>query len=54
MTSSWLPAMASGWLQEHLGYQNYFLWVMAAAIPAFIVTRFVKIDPEFGKKKETA
>ena len=47
-----LPAMFSGWLQEQLGYQNYFLWVMAATIPGFIVTALVKIDPEFGKKKE--
>jgi PAT family beta-lactamase induction signal transducer AmpG len=46
-----LPAMFSGWLQEQLGYQNYFLWVMAATIPGFVVTAFVKIDPEFGKKK---
>ena len=46
-----VPAMASGWLQEQLGYQNYFLWVMVATIPGFIVTALVKIDPEFGKKK---
>jgi PAT family beta-lactamase induction signal transducer AmpG len=46
-----LPAMASGWLQEQLGYQNYFLWVMAAMIPGFVVTALVKVDPDFGKKK---
>ena len=46
-----LPAMFSGWLQEWLGYQGYFLWVMAATIPGFLVTALVKIDPEFGKKK---
>jgi PAT family beta-lactamase induction signal transducer AmpG len=46
-----IPAMASGWLQEQLGYQNFFLWIMAATIPGFIVTGLVKIDPEFGKKK---
>lgn len=46
-----LPAMASGWLQEQLGYQNYFLWVILATIPGFIVTGLIKIDPEFGKKK---
>jgi PAT family beta-lactamase induction signal transducer AmpG len=46
-----VPAMFSGWLQELLGYSNYFLWVMAATIPGFIVTGLVKIDPEFGKKK---
>jgi MFS transporter, PAT family, beta-lactamase induction signal transducer AmpG len=46
-----VPAMASGWLQGRLGYQNYFIWVMAMTIPGFIVTARVKIDPEFGKKK---
>jgi PAT family beta-lactamase induction signal transducer AmpG len=48
-----VPAMFSGWLQEQLGYQNFFLWVMAATIPGFIVTALVKMDPEFGKKKVT-
>jgi PAT family beta-lactamase induction signal transducer AmpG len=47
-----VPAMVSGWIQEQLGYQNYFLWVMATTLPGFIVTGLVKIDPEFGKKKE--
>jgi PAT family beta-lactamase induction signal transducer AmpG len=46
-----VPAMFSGWLQEQLGYPNYFLWVMAATVPGFIVTGLVKIDPQFGKKK---
>jgi PAT family beta-lactamase induction signal transducer AmpG len=47
-----VPAMFSGWFQEQLDYPNYFLWVMTATIPGFIVTGLVKIDPEFGKKKE--
>jgi PAT family beta-lactamase induction signal transducer AmpG len=47
-----VPGMFSGWIQEQLGYQNFFLWVMAATIPGFIVTGLVKVDPEFGKKKE--
>jgi PAT family beta-lactamase induction signal transducer AmpG len=46
-----VPAMASGWLQEQMGYQNFFLWIMVATIPGFIVAALVKIDPEFGKKK---
>ena len=46
-----VPAMASGWLQEHLGYQSFFLWVMAATIPGFVVAALVKVVPEFGKKK---
>ncbi|MBM4307518.1 MAG: AmpG family muropeptide MFS transporter [Deltaproteobacteria bacterium] len=47
-----IPAMFSGWLQEQMGYPNFFLWVMVATIPGFIVTGLVKIDPEFGKKKK--
>ncbi len=46
-----LPAMASGFLQEQMGYQNFFLWVMAATIPGFAVTALVKIDRDFGKRK---
>ncbi|MCG3118041.1 MAG: hypothetical protein ALAOOOJD_00174 [bacterium] len=45
-----LPGMFSGWLQEIIGYQNFFVWVMLATIPGFIVTKFIPIDPEFGKK----
>lgn len=47
-----VPAMFSGWLQDQMGYPNFFLWVMVATIPGFIVTGLIKIDPEFGKKKE--
>jgi len=46
-----VPAMASGWLQEQLGYQNFFLWVMAATIPGFVAAGLVKIGPDFGKKR---
>jgi len=28
-----VPAMASGWLQEQMGYQNFFLWIMVANDP---------------------
>jgi PAT family beta-lactamase induction signal transducer AmpG len=47
-----VPAMASGWLQELMGYRNFFLFVIAATIPGFIVAALVKIDPEFGKVKK--
>jgi MFS transporter, PAT family, beta-lactamase induction signal transducer AmpG len=45
-----IPGMFSGWLQEIIGYKHFFVWVCIATIPAFIVAKFVKIDPEFGKK----
>ena len=45
-----LPGMASGWLEDHLGYVNFFIWVCLATIPSFIATALVKIDPAFGRK----
>jgi PAT family beta-lactamase induction signal transducer AmpG len=47
-----IPGMFSGWLQEIIGYKNFFIWVCLATIPSFLVVKFVKVDPEFGKKKE--
>ena len=41
----------SGWLQELIGYQHFFIWVMICTIPSFIVIPFLKIDPRFGKKE---
>jgi len=45
-----LPGMASGWIQERLGYANFFVWVCLATLPSFIVAALVKIDPRFGRK----
>ena len=45
-----LPGMASGWIQEQLGYQHFFIWVCIATLPSLLVTAFIKIDPVFGKK----
>jgi PAT family beta-lactamase induction signal transducer AmpG len=47
-----LPGLLSGYVQEWLGYKNFFLWVMVATIPGFIVAAFAKIDPSFGRKVE--
>lgn len=49
-----LPGMFSGNLQELLGYKNFFLWVILATIPGFLVAAAVKIDPLFGRKVEKA
>ncbi len=46
-----LPAMSSGWIQENLGYQNFYFWILITTIPGFIVAALVKIDPDFGKKQ---
>ncbi len=47
-----LPGMFSGWLQELIGYQYFFIWVLAATIPSFIVVYLIPLDPEFGKQQE--
>ena len=45
-----LPGMMAGWLQELLGYQHFFWWVMLCCGVTFLVTSQLRIDPEFGKK----
>jgi PAT family beta-lactamase induction signal transducer AmpG len=45
-----LPGMGAGWLQEKLGYVNFFAWVCVATIPSFIATALIKVDPAFGRK----
>ena len=37
-----LPGMASGWIQEQIGYQHFFIWVMICCIPLFIVLPFLR------------
>jgi MFS transporter, PAT family, beta-lactamase induction signal transducer AmpG len=46
-----IPGMFSGWLQHIVGYKHFFVLVCILTIPAFIITKFVPIDPEFGKKQ---
>jgi PAT family beta-lactamase induction signal transducer AmpG len=46
-----LPGMFSGWLQELIGYQNFFLWIMAATIPSFVVAGLIPLNERFGRKE---
>lgn len=46
-----LPGMAAGWIQETIGYQNFFLWTMVCCLATIGVTYLIKIDPSFGRKK---
>ena len=50
--SMMLPGMVSGRLQSILGYQNFFIFVLITCIITFVVTYFIKIDNNFGKKRE--
>jgi len=45
-----LPGMFSGWLQVQIGYQHFFVWVLFATIPGFIMTALIPLDAAFGRK----
>lgn len=41
-----IPGMISGWIQEQIGYQHFFIWVMICCVPLFIVLPFLKFNKE--------
>ena len=50
--SMMIPGLFAGALQESVGYPMFFLIVVAACTKTYIVTAYLKIDPEFGKKQK--
>ena len=48
-----IPGMMSGYLSAWLGYRNFFIWVLVATIPAFLVTWFVPFTYNNDKKETT-
>ena len=46
-----LPGMFAGWMQEMLGYNHFFIWVMICCIIPVIAVMLLKVDPEYGKAK---
>lgn len=46
-----LPGMGAGWIQEHFGYQNFFIWVCICTLPSFFLLPFLKIEDKFGKQE---
>lgn len=47
-----LPGMAAGWLQETIGYRHFFIWTMICCAATIGICAFLKIDPNFGRKKK--
>jgi PAT family beta-lactamase induction signal transducer AmpG len=45
-----IPGMIAGYMQETLGYTNFFVWVCICTIPPFFIAPLLKIDREFGVK----
>ena len=50
--SMMIPGLFAGALQEAVGYRAFFIIVMICCAVTFLVTAFLKIDPQFGKKEE--
>ena len=47
--SMMLPGMLAGYMQEWLGYTNFFIFVMICTLVTVLVTFAIKVDPEYGK-----
>ncbi len=45
-----LPGMASGIIQEAIGYTGFFIWVVITAIPGILLTRYIQYPATYGKK----
>ncbi len=50
--SMMIPGLFAGALQESVGYRAFFVIVVVCCVMTYIVSGQLKIDPEFGKKKE--
>ena len=50
--SMMLPGFAAGYIQEAIGYVNFFWMVMACCAATFVMTYIVdkRIDPDYGRK----
>ena len=51
-----VPSMLSGYISDFLGYKNFFLWVLVATIPSFLVAwlvPFTQPEPEPGGAEAT-
>src|SRR5690606_11138235 len=43
-----LPGMISGYIQEWLGYKNFFIWVLISTVPGSFIINRLKVDKSFG------
>ncbi len=52
--SMMLPGMFAGWLQEMVGYLNFFIIIMLLVPFTFLVASYVQVDGNFGIKSKNA
>ena len=51
--SMMLPGLVAGFIQEELGYTNFFIFVMVCCLVTVLVTFLLKVDPEYGNKQKS-
>ena len=44
-----IPGMWSGWLADRIGYRHFFVWVILATLPSFLVALRIPLERGFGK-----
>ena len=44
------PGMWSGWLQDTIGYKHFFVWVILATVPSFLVAMRIPLEDDIGKQ----
>jgi PAT family beta-lactamase induction signal transducer AmpG len=51
-----VPGSFAGYPLESLGYTGFFIWILIATIPSFLVTWIVcqQMDPAFGRREAVA
>ena len=47
-----LPGMISGFVQEWIGYEGFFIWVVIGALPGILLVNHIKFPYDYGKKKK--
>ncbi len=50
--SLFLPGLFAGWLQSVVGYKGFFVIVMISTAITFLVTSLIRVESDFGKKRE--
>ena len=38
------PGMISGWIQEHIGYTLFFVYVLICTIPGLLLVKFLNVE----------
>lgn len=45
-----IPGAFSGDLSQYLGYGHFFMWVCVCTVPGLMLTAFIRVDAQYGKK----